>query len=104
MGRVATSLSDRVVVTSDNPRSEDPQAIIDQIVAGVDASTRRHMETEPDRRRAIELAVDMAKEGDLVLIAGKGHENYQDLGGKRIAFDDVAVASAAMSRRFGDGA
>ncbi len=104
MGRVATSLSDWVVVTSDNPRTEKPEAIIDQIVAGVDAPTRRHMETEPDRRRAIDRAVEMAQEGDLVLIAGKGHENYQDTGGKRIAFDDVAVASEVMARRFGDGA
>jgi len=104
MGRVATSLSDRVVVTSDNPRTEKPEAIIDQIVAGVDAPTRRHVEIEPDRRRAIERAVEMAREGDLVLIAGKGHEDYQDAGGKRIAFDDVAVASEVMTRRFGDGA
>jgi len=62
------------------------------------------MEIEPDRRRAVERAIELAEEGDLVLIAGKGHENYQDTGGKRIAFDDVAVASEAMTRRFGDGA
>ncbi|HUW84694.1 MAG TPA: UDP-N-acetylmuramoyl-L-alanyl-D-glutamate--2,6-diaminopimelate ligase [Phycisphaerae bacterium] len=103
MGRVATSLSDWVVVTNDNPRTEKPEAIIDQIVAGVDAPTRRRLETEPNRRRAIERAVEMAQEGDLVLIAGKGHENYQDTGSKRIAFDDLAAASQAMARRFGDG-
>jgi len=104
MGRVATSLSDWVIVTSDNPRTERPEAIIDQIVVGMDAPTRRRTETEPDRRRAIERAVEMARDGDLVLIAGKGHENYQDIGGERVGFDDMVAASQAMARRFGDGA
>ena len=104
MGRVATTLSDWVIVTSDNPRTEKPAAIIDQIVAGIDAPTRRRTEVEPDRLRAVERAIEVAREGDLVLIAGKGHENYQDIGDRRVAFDDVATASQAMARRFGDGA
>ena len=97
MGAVAERLADRVVVTSDNPRSEDPQRILDAIVAGAHGGAVR----EPDRARAIEHAVLDAAPGDVVLIAGKGHESYQEIGGKRLPFSDQAVARAALARRTG---
>ncbi len=97
MGKVAAELADAAVVTSDNPRSEPPRAIIDEIMAGIDAAARRHVMIEPDRRCAIITAMAGAKSGDVVLIAGKGHEDYQEIGGKRVHFDDVEVAIEAMA-------
>jgi UDP-N-acetylmuramoyl-L-alanyl-D-glutamate--2,6-diaminopimelate ligase len=88
MGRVASELADVAIVTSDNPRSEDPGAIIEQIVAG--AAGR--LEVEPDRRRAIELALDEARPGDVVVIAGKGHEQGQEFADRKLPFDDREVA------------
>lgn len=90
MGAVAESGSDHVIITSDNPRSENPAKIIADIGAGLER--REAAEIVEDRREAIGLAVRMARPGDTVLIAGKGHETYQDLGGKRISFDDRAIA------------
>jgi UDP-N-acetylmuramoyl-L-alanyl-D-glutamate--2,6-diaminopimelate ligase len=86
MGRIATELSDMVIVTSDNPRNEDPEEIIRQIVAGTSGTAS--LRTEVDRRRAIVLGLDAARAGDVVLIAGKGHEQYQVLGEIRHHFDD----------------
>jgi len=85
MGMVASKLSDIVILTSDNPRSEDPQAIIEDILNGVDGGNLYRI---PDRKEAIFKALDIAKEGDIVLIAGKGHEEYQEIGGNRIPFSD----------------
>ncbi|MBS3734976.1 MAG: UDP-N-acetylmuramoyl-L-alanyl-D-glutamate--2,6-diaminopimelate ligase [Phycisphaerae bacterium] len=99
MARIAQELADRMFITSDNPRSESPQAIIDEIVAGLDESGRARTTIEPDRRAAISGAIDEAEPGDIVLIAGKGHETYQDLGSHRVDFDDVAVADASLRRR-----
>ena len=97
MGEVAGRLADDVVITSDNPRSEDPDAIVAEIVAGVG---RRDVRVEPDRRAAIELAVSLARDGDVLLVAGKGHEQGQELaGGRKIPFDDVAVAREALRAR-----
>lgn len=96
MGEVATRLADLVVVTSDNPRSEDPMAIIEQVVSHVPAE-RRPVE-QPDRREAIGAALAAAAPGDVVLIAGKGHESGQDQGGKVEPFDDVAEARRALER------
>jgi UDP-N-acetylmuramoyl-L-alanyl-D-glutamate--2,6-diaminopimelate ligase len=90
MGTVAKRLADRVLVTSDNPRSEDPLAIIREV--GLD-------ESEPDRARAIEKAVLEAASQDVVLIAGKGHESTQEIAGKRFPFSDAEVARAAMAKR-----
>jgi UDP-N-acetylmuramoyl-L-alanyl-D-glutamate--2,6-diaminopimelate ligase len=90
MGAVAMRLADRVLVTSDNPRSEDPLKIIEQIAAG---------ESEVDRARAIERMIGEAAPRDVVLIAGKGHEDYQEIAGRRLPFSDAAVASAAVARR-----
>jgi UDP-N-acetylmuramoyl-L-alanyl-D-glutamate--2,6-diaminopimelate ligase len=95
MGAIAARLADHVIVTSDNPRSEDPLAIIAAVSAGI---AEIH-ETEPDRARAIEKAVSEAAPADVVLIAGKGHENYQEIAGKRVPFSDAAVAGAALARR-----
>lgn len=95
MGAVAAKLADTVVVTSDNPRSEDPLQIIVQVVAGINKS---HI-VEPDRAVAIQRAVSMARAGDIVLLAGKGHEDYQEIKGVRTPFSDVAVALAALNAR-----
>jgi UDP-N-acetylmuramoyl-L-alanyl-D-glutamate--2,6-diaminopimelate ligase len=96
MGRVAAELADVAVVTSDNPRSEDPQAIIDEVVAGAPG----HLEPVPDRRAAIQHAIRLAEGGDVVIIAGKGHEQGQELaGGRTVPFDDVAVAREALRDR-----
>ncbi len=95
MGAVAARLADRLVVTSDNPRSEDPLAIISQIAQGI---ARAH-EREPDRARAIAHALAAADPQDVVLIAGKGHESYQEIAGKRLAFSDSAHARAAHAKR-----
>ncbi len=96
MGETAARLADRVIVTSDNPRSEPPEAIIDEILGGV-PSGAFHVEREADRRAAIARAVDLAEPGDVVVIAGKGHEQGQELaGGRKQPFDDVEVARAAL--------
>ena len=96
MGRVASERADRVVVTSDNPRSEDPGAIIDEILAGISGSAP--VVREPDRAAAIRLAVSGASAGDTILIAGKGHETEQVAGGVKTPFDDRAVAAAALQQ------
>ena len=96
MGRLAAELADRVLVTSDNPRSEDPEAIIGEILAGIPAGWRDRVRTVPDRRQAIETAIAEAESAALVLIAGKGHEDYQLLGERTIHFDDREVAREAL--------
>ena len=95
MGAVVARLADRVVVTSDNPRGEDPLAIIRQIEAGMQ---QPHV-VEADRARAIELAVAQADAADVILVAGKGHEDYQEIAGKRLPFSDAQTARAALARR-----
>jgi UDP-N-acetylmuramoyl-L-alanyl-D-glutamate--2,6-diaminopimelate ligase len=98
MGEVASRLADRVIVTSDNPRSEDPEAIVDQILAGAGGEAER----EVDRRRAIARAVETAAAGDVVVIAGKGHEQGQEFaGGRKEPFDDVTVARDALRAGLG---
>jgi UDP-N-acetylmuramoyl-L-alanyl-D-glutamate--2,6-diaminopimelate ligase len=100
MGAIAAQGADRVVVTSDNPRDEEPQAIIDQIVAGVPGGTASLiLQIEPDRRLAILETLAAADPRDVVLIAGKGHEDYQEIHGVRHPFSDAVVAHAAMTAR-----
>jgi UDP-N-acetylmuramoyl-L-alanyl-D-glutamate--2,6-diaminopimelate ligase len=110
MGAVAARLSDLVIVTSDNPRSEDPEQIIEEIKRGIVMPADRAPKgqqgprTTPylaivDRKTAIETAVRDARSGDLVLVAGKGHERYQVIGDRTLPFDDVDVARAALGRR-----
>jgi UDP-N-acetylmuramoyl-L-alanyl-D-glutamate--2,6-diaminopimelate ligase len=96
MGAIAARLADRLYITSDNPRTEEPQAIADAIVAGLGA--REHV-VQLDRGRAIERAVAEAAPGDIVLVAGKGHETYQIVGSRVLPFDDLAVARAALDAR-----
>jgi UDP-N-acetylmuramoyl-L-alanyl-D-glutamate--2,6-diaminopimelate ligase len=97
MGRAAGEGSDFVVLTSDNPRSEDPQQIIADALPGLVATGTRHA-VEADRRKAIQLAIAEARTGDIVLIAGKGHEKYQVTRQGTFLFDDVQVAREALAR------
>jgi UDP-N-acetylmuramoyl-L-alanyl-D-glutamate--2,6-diaminopimelate ligase len=92
MGQVVAELADVALVTSDNPRSEDPAAIAAEVVDGLD------LEIELDRRRAIERALEQAREGDVVLIAGKGHEQGQEIAGQKLPFDDREVVRDALRR------
>jgi UDP-N-acetylmuramoyl-L-alanyl-D-glutamate--2,6-diaminopimelate ligase len=92
MGQVVAGLADVALVTSDNPRSEDPAAIAADVVGALD------LDVELDRRRAIELALDQAREGDVVLIAGKGHEQGQEIAGTKLPFDDREVARDVLRR------
>jgi UDP-N-acetylmuramoyl-L-alanyl-D-glutamate--2,6-diaminopimelate ligase len=112
MGAVAARLSDVIVVTSDNPRSENPEQIIEEIKRGIvlppdrigpkgQAPKGPLCLSIPDRRAAIERAIKDARSGDLVLIAGKGHEKYQEIGDRRLPFDDVEVARGALTQRRG---
>jgi UDP-N-acetylmuramoyl-L-alanyl-D-glutamate--2,6-diaminopimelate ligase len=91
MGQVAAAHSDRVVFTSDNPRDEDPQDILREMEAGVTVTDKRKLIVIADRREAIKTAVSLAAPGDIVLVAGKGHEKYQESRGVRIPFDDRKV-------------
>jgi UDP-N-acetylmuramoyl-L-alanyl-D-glutamate--2,6-diaminopimelate ligase len=102
MGMVAARLSDIVVITSDNPRSEDPNRIIDEVKRGAESEVRQsgaEILIRPDRRDAILEAVGTAASGDVVLIAGKGHEKYQEVSGQTFSFDDVEVAREALTSR-----
>jgi UDP-N-acetylmuramoyl-L-alanyl-D-glutamate--2,6-diaminopimelate ligase len=102
MGMVAARLSDVVVITSDNPRSEDPNRIIEEVKRGTEAEVKQsgaEVLIRPDRRDAILHAVGMADAGDVVLVAGKGHEKYQEIGGRTFTFDDVEVAREALASR-----
>lgn len=99
MGAAAAAGSDLVVVTSDNPRSEDPDAIIAQVMSGIDPGCESIV--EPDRRTAIVSAIGMARPGDVVMVLGKGHERGQEAGGRISAFDDRMVAREALADRFG---
>jgi len=93
MGRIATELADVAIVTSDNPRSEEPEAIIAEILEGATDA-----EVEPDRRKAIARAIGEAVEGDVVVVAGKGHEQGQQFADHTIPFDDREVAREALRR------
>ena len=97
MGRIAESLADQVVVTSDNPRTEDPESIVAEILAGLQKPERAHKIV--DRAAAIHFAVANAVPGDVVLIAGKGHEDYQVVGTEKRPFRDDEAAEAALRQR-----
>ncbi len=96
MGKVASEGSDLCIITSDNPRSENPITIIQDIQKGVTGS---HFETIPDRALAIKTAVDLSEEGDVILVAGKGHETYQEINGEKVNFDDRRVAYKALNNK-----
>jgi UDP-N-acetylmuramoyl-L-alanyl-D-glutamate--2,6-diaminopimelate ligase len=102
MGAAAAEHADRVVLTSDNPRHENPQSIIDAALAGIESRYRGAVQVEPDRRRAIELAIRDARPGDVIVIAGKGHETTQTIGEIATPFDDRAVAREVLAQLSGD--
>ena len=100
MGEIGSRIADRVILTSDNPRSEDPMAILDEIAAGAGPEAA----IEPDRAGAIAQAIGEARTGDVVIIAGKGHEHGQEFaGGETLPFDDFTVARGAIARLEGGG-
>jgi len=97
MAKVAEEYADRIIVTTDNPRHEDPQAIIDEVMGGF--SSLEKVEAVLDRRQAIDIAISNAQPGDVVLLAGKGHETSQIVGDVHIAFDDRRVSREFLSLR-----
>jgi UDP-N-acetylmuramoyl-L-alanyl-D-glutamate--2,6-diaminopimelate ligase len=102
MGAAAAELADVAILTSDNPRSEDPLSILSDMLAGtlsVAQRNRGHVIVEPDRSAAIDLAIARAGKGDIVLVAGKGHERGQYVGGQVIPFDDRDVVARALAQR-----
>jgi len=90
MGAIAAELSDRVILTSDNPRNEDPQSILEQMWAGIGLHLQSKVLRLADRKEAIRLAVSTASAGDIILVAGKGHETYQEIQGVKFDFDDLS--------------
>ena len=88
MGQIASELSDRVIITSDNPRTENPKDILNEIAQGVNPKHLKKVLSISDRKEAIKAACSLANEGDVILLAGKGHEKYQEINGKKLAFDD----------------
>ncbi len=98
MGRLAELFSDIAIVTSDNPRTEDPEKIVEMVLRGFEGDQPCDVRKETDRRKAIALAVSLAQKGDTVVIAGKGHEDYQILGTEKIHFSDVEVATEEVQR------
>lgn len=97
MGKIAASLSDKVFFTSDNPRTEDPEKIIGQMEKGVSQMMTDRVMSIANRREAIKVACKMAKKGDIILIAGKGHETYQEINGERFDFDDYKIVSELLN-------
>lgn len=97
MAQAACDLSDRVILTSDNPRTEDPEAILRDMETGLSSSAKRKYITIADRKLAIEEAVKMAKPEDIILVAGKGHEKYQDINGVKYPFDDKQILQSSFS-------
>ena len=95
MGRISVKLADSIIITSDNPRTEDPETILQDILKGIQSKDR--VESIVDRREAIYRALEQAQEGDTVLIAGKGHETYQEIGLKRLPFDDREVVKTYLN-------
>jgi UDP-N-acetylmuramoyl-L-alanyl-D-glutamate--2,6-diaminopimelate ligase len=102
MGAVVSRLADRAIVTSDNPRTEEPLAIIDEIAAGVPPEMASRVVIEPDRREAIRIALAEARPDDTVVIAGKGHEQGQLIGDRKVPFDDRAVVEEELARFSGE--
>jgi UDP-N-acetylmuramoyl-L-alanyl-D-glutamate--2,6-diaminopimelate ligase len=97
MGNIAATLSTKVIFTSDNPRNEDPEAIIEQIEAGVSPAHFKKTLSISDRKQAIKTACQMAASGDIILVAGKGHETYQEIKGERFDFDDFKIVNQLIN-------
>ncbi len=98
MARIAGEMSDKVILTSDNPRSEDPEVIIDEMKKGLDPVTNRKTLSITDRAEAIRTACMLAKPGDIILVAGKGHEKYQEINGERFPFDDLEKLNTNLNQ------
>jgi UDP-N-acetylmuramoyl-L-alanyl-D-glutamate--2,6-diaminopimelate ligase len=99
MARTAEKIADALYVTSDNPRTEDPQAIVDEVLTGLSKGIEKSVFVDVDRRHAIEKIIQDAEDGDIVLIAGKGHENYQIIGANKTHFDDREEAQRVLKSR-----
>jgi UDP-N-acetylmuramoyl-L-alanyl-D-glutamate--2,6-diaminopimelate ligase len=97
MARIAATLADQVILTSDNPRTENPEEILDQMWPGVPKEKQDHVLRITDRKEAIRTSVMMAKPGDIILVAGKGHEKYQEINGHRFPFDDKKVLAEVLA-------
>lgn len=97
MAKISTLLSDQVIFTSDNPRDEDPEVIIEEMVSGVEVHLSHKYLSIVNRREAIRTAIKLAKAGDIILIAGKGHEKYQEIKGEKLPFDDLAIAHESLN-------
>ena len=97
MAKIASDLSDKIIITSDNPRTEDPETIITEMEAGVEPQNFKKTLSIQDRKQAIKTACQFAKSGDIILIAGKGHENYQEINGIRHHFDDMELVKEFLS-------
>jgi len=100
-GAIGAELSDRLILTNDNPRTEDPQQILNDILAGIPGEKMNSLEVIPERRNAIRRAIELAEAGDIVLIAGKGHEDYQIIGTEKQPFDDSVEARISLRERLG---
>jgi UDP-N-acetylmuramoyl-L-alanyl-D-glutamate--2,6-diaminopimelate ligase len=98
MAEIAAEMSNKVILTSDNPRSEEPQTIIDEMRAGINPAESRKVLCIADRREAIRTACIMAQPGDIILIAGKGHEKYQEIKGVKYPFDDMAEVQTLFNQ------
>jgi len=99
MAKIAEKFADLIIITNDNPRTENPQAIIEDILKGFSKNKRKTIIVEPDRNLAIKSAIESAQKGDIILIAGKGHENYQIIGTEKIAFDDRACVKYWLEKK-----
>ena len=91
MAKEASWLSDKLILTSDNPRFEEPEAILQDMLAGLSSEDMAHTTSIVDRQQAIQTAISIAKKGDVILVAGKGHEDYQDVKGVKHHFDDREI-------------
>ena len=96
MGKIAAALSSKVIFTSDNPRSENPETIIEEIEKGVEPLDYKKTLAITSRKQAIKTACQLAEENDIILIAGKGHETYQEIMGKRTDFDDYKIVQELL--------
>jgi UDP-N-acetylmuramoyl-L-alanyl-D-glutamate--2,6-diaminopimelate ligase len=96
MAAVSCEFSDKVILTSDNPRTESPQAIIEDMQAGVEGQHYKKTLSIVDRKEAIRTACSLAEPGDIILVAGKGHEKYQEIAGERFPFDDYEIVGVTL--------
>jgi UDP-N-acetylmuramoyl-L-alanyl-D-glutamate--2,6-diaminopimelate ligase len=98
MGKIAATMCDKLIITSDNPRSEDPEVIISEIIDGVETNLRTKVTTIANRGEAIKAACLLALKGDIILVAGKGHETYQEIKGVKHHFDDREIIAGQFEQ------